>query len=306
MSDVAELVKDLSKKLDNLQDLPKKFENLRADVENIKRSAKKKKSKKHSRRSRKSRSRSRSIPTPHSQQLSARGHSSDSRSGVHGGSARSRSRTRGHSSRHGRSCSPIRTPSPARRGVSPARQARSGSTDRVLTSTHRNWEDIPEYPDYSEIVQFANDSDAEGRPTGKVAEVSKTTEALLRESCSRRLANNVRLKIRDNYSLPQVAATRTPQLDNYLKPEISQQAKTTDKDLAKIQTFVLDSLAPLSHLMELDAQGHEITHAKAIDTVKAAIELIGNANTTSADPKSSPNSINPSFPSLRRILTLKV
>ena len=305
MSDVAELVKDLSKKLDNLQDLPKKFENLRADVENIKRSAKKKKSKKHSRRSRKSRSRSRSIPTPHSQQLSTRGHSSDSRSGVHGGSARSRSRTRGHSSRHGRSRSPIRTPSPARRGVSPACQARSGSTDRVLTSTHRNWEDIPEYPDYSEIVQFADDSDAEERPTGKVAEVSKTTEALLRESCSRRLANNVRLKIRDNYSLPQVAATRTPQLDNYLKPEISQQAKTTDKDLAKIQTFVLDSLAPLSHLMELDAQGHEITHAKAIDTVKAAIELIDNANAKISHLRRS-KVINPSFPSLRRILTLKV
>ena len=127
----------------------------------------------------------------------------------------------------------------------------------------------------------------------KVAEVSKTTEALLRESCSRRLANKARLKIRDNYSLPQVAATRTPQLNNYLKPEISQQAKTTDKELAKIQTFVLNSLAPLLHLMELDAQGHEITHAEAIDTVKAAIELIGNANAKIShlrhNPKSFPN-----------------
>ena len=75
-----------------------------------------------------------------------------------------------------------------------------------------------------------------------------------------------------------MAATKTPQLDNYLKPEISQQAKTTDKELAKIQAFVLDSLAPLSHLMVLDAQGHEITHAEAIATVKATIELIGNAN----------------------------
>ena len=54
---------------------------------------------------------------------------------------------------------------PPRRGISPAHQARSGSTDQVLTSTHRNWEDIPEYPDYSEIVQFGDDSDAEGRLT---------------------------------------------------------------------------------------------------------------------------------------------
>ena len=172
------------------------------------------------------------------QQSNARGHLSDSRSGAHGGSAHSWSRKRGRSSHHRHSCSPIHTPSPAR----------SGATDWVLTLMHRNWEDIPEYPDYSKIVQFADDSDAEGRPKSKVAEVSKTTEALLRESCLRRLANNTRLKIRDNYYLPQVAATRTPQLDNYLKLEISQQAKTTDKELAKIQTFVLDSLATLSHL----------------------------------------------------------
>ena len=73
-------------------------------------------------------------------------------------------------------------------------------------------------------------------------------------------------------------ATRTPQLDSYLKPEISQQGKAADKELAKVQTFVLDSLAPLSHLMELDVQGHEISHNEALSAARAAIELIGNAN----------------------------
>ena len=108
--------------------------------------------------------------------------------------------------------------------------------------------------------------------------MSKKTEAFLTESCAKRLPNNSRLKIRDNYSLPQVATTRTPQLDSYLKSEISQQAKTGDKDLAKIQTFVLDPLAPLTHLIELDAQGHEISHSQAINAAKAAIQLIGNAS----------------------------
>ena len=75
-----------------------------------------------------------------------------------------------------------------------------------------------------------------------------------------------------------MAATRTPQLDSYLKSEIPQQVKTADRDLAKIQTFVLDSLAPLTHLIELDAQGHEVSHSQTINAVKAAIELIGNAN----------------------------
>ena len=247
------------------------------DIENIKRGAKRKKNKKHLKHFRKSRSQSRSITTSPDPPPNARGHSIDSRSGAHGGSARSWCRTRGQPPHHGRSRSPIRTPSPGRRSVSSAHQAWSGLTDRVLTSSHRNWEDIPEYPDYSEVLQFADDSDNEGRPTSKVAKVSETAEVLLKDSCTKWLANNTRFKIRDNY-LPQVAATRTPQLDNCLKPEISQQTNTADKELAKIQTFVLDSVAPLSHLMELDAQGHEITYTDAIDTIKAAIELIGNAN----------------------------
>ena len=75
-----------------------------------------------------------------------------------------------------------------------------------------------------------------------------------------------------------MATTRTPQLDSYLKSEISQQAKTGDKDLAKIQTFVLDPLAPLTHLIELDAQGHEISHSQAINAAKAAIQVIGNSS----------------------------
>ena len=54
--------------------------------------------------------------------------------------------------------------------------------------------------------------------------------------------------------------------------------KTADKDLAKIQTFVLDPLAPLTYLTELDAQGNEISHFQAINAAKAAIELNDNAN----------------------------
>ena len=41
---------------------------------------------------------------------------------------------------------------------------------------------------------------------------------------------------------------------------------------------MLDSLAPLTDLMELDSQGHKINHSEAISAAKAAIKLIGNAN----------------------------
>ena len=39
---------------------------------------------------------------------------------------------------------------------------------------------------------------------------------------------------------PKVAATRTPKVDDYIKQIVS---PATDKELAKIQTFVMDAVA---------------------------------------------------------------
>ena len=96
---------------------------------------------------------------------------------------------------------------------------------------HRDWEDIPEYPDYDEIITF-EDQGFEGRPTSKVVEVSKETELLVKGACTKRLSNNTRLQIRNTFPLPQVAASRTPQLDSFIKPKVPQSSKTADKELA--------------------------------------------------------------------------
>ena len=200
---------------------------------------------------------------PPSRPLTAGRDSSNSRNGEHEQWGRSRSRTRDRSPSRDRSRSPICVPSPARSGVSSVRQVQSGSTDRTRSKCGRQWEDILEFLDYSEVVHF-NDSDNEGQPPSKLVKVSEATKTFLKVSCTTHLPNSGHLQIRDAYSLPQVPATRTPQLDSYLKPEISQQGKAADKELAKVQTFVLDSLAPPSHLMELDTQGHEISHNEAL------------------------------------------
>ena len=76
--------------------------------------------------------------------------------------------------------------------------------------------------------------------------VSEETEAVIKTTCTIRLEYADRLKIRNTYPLPQVSASRTPQLDSYLKPEIPPASKATNKELALIQTHVLDALAPLS------------------------------------------------------------
>ena len=101
--------------------------------------------------------------------------------------------------------------------------------------------------DFNESIRFDSTDSEDQRgsqkdSSTKLVEVSKETKKLLTSMCTRRVKNAERLQTRSHYPLPKVPATRTPQLDSYLKSEISQGTKAGDKDLARIQTFVLDAL----------------------------------------------------------------
>ena len=63
-------------------------------------------------------------------------------------------------------------------------------------------------------------------------------------SCTWSTSNEVRRHTRSRYKLPRVEATRTPHLDHFIHPLAPQTAKVVDRELSRIQTFVLDSLAP--------------------------------------------------------------
>ena len=145
-------------------------------------------------------------------------------------------------------------------------------------SKNRNWEDIPDTANYSEHINFdGSDTEAQAGVL-KLVEVSKETESLLTEKCTSWLLNSECLKSRNNYTLPKVPATKTPTLDGYLKSELSQATMAADKELATIQTFALDALSPLTAIIEADTKGENITNTQGVNAVKAAIELIGNAN----------------------------
>ena len=75
-----------------------------------------------------------------------------------------------------------------------------------------------------------------------------------------------------------MTATKVPVLDAYMKPEVSQNIKTADKELGTIQSAVLDAMAPLTSIVEADARGDKVTHKQAVNAAKAAIELVGNAS----------------------------
>ena len=77
-----------------------------------------------------------------------------------------------------------------------------------------------------------------------------------------------------------MAAARTPQLDAYIKFEVLHQVMCADKDLTKIQTFVLDALAPLVSILDLNSRDHCPAYQDTIDTISTAVELLGNASAT--------------------------
>ena len=57
-----------------------------------------------------------------------------------------------------------------------------------------------------------------------------------------------------------------------MKSETSAAVKTADKELARIQTFVLDALAPLTTLLE------EKQTEPVVEAATAAVQLIGNTS----------------------------
>ena len=263
-----------------LEDLSKKFDLLRSNVDSLKERAGKRKkrkgkrSRRHHTRSR-SRSRSRSMrrSTPITRVRKSRRDSP------------SRSRSPPLSPRRGTRGHPEDWRSPPSGAATSSRSGdiRLNTTPRDNernSGPSRAWDEIPvdETPDYNELFAW-RDLDNEERPiSSNLAAVSESTESLVKEACTKRLPNGARLQTRNAFPLPQVVATRTPQLDSFIKLEVSQPVKTSDKEWARIQTFVLDALAPLTSLLETDSKGETITHDQALEAAVTAVQLLGNAS----------------------------
>ena len=66
--------------------------------------------------------------------------------------------------------------------------------------------------------------------------------------------------------------TKTPQLDPYLKMEASASVKAADKELSRIQTFVLDGMAPLTVVMEAFIKKESLSSEDTELAVTSALE----------------------------------
>ena len=277
-----------------LEDLSKKFDLLHSDVDSLKERARKRKKRKGKRSRRhhtRSRSRSRSRSTRQSTPITrVRKSRRDSPSRSRSPPLSPRRGTRGHPEDQ-------RSPSSGAATSSRSGDIRSNATPQDSernSGPSRAWDKIPvdETPDYNELFAWGDSDNEECPISSNLAAVSESTASLVKEACTKRLPNGARLQTRNAFPLPQVVATRTPQLDSFIKLEVSQPVKSSDKEWARIQTFVLDALAPLTSLLETDSKGEApltslletdskgetITHDQALDAAVTAVQLLGNAS----------------------------
>ena len=133
--------------------------------------------------------------------------------------------------------------------------------------------DPKELTEYRATITFTDEEDVvEG---SQLVEVSEKTHRLLANSCTRSVSNESRKRTQSCYKLPKVDTTRTPRLDHIMKTLAPQAAKSADKELARIQSFMLDSLAPVSAILEnVDRMMVEDVRRRHLH----AAQLIGNAN----------------------------
>ena len=188
-----------------LEDLSKKFDLLRSDVDSLKERAGKRKKRK-GKRSRRHHTRSRSRSTRRSTPVTGgRKSRRDSPS---------RSRSSPLSPRRGTCGHPEdrRSPPSGAATSSWSGDVRSKATPRDSERNSgpcRAWDEIPvdETPNYNELFAW-RDSDNEECPiSSNLAAVSESTESLVKEACTKRLPNSARLQTRNAFLLPQVVAT---------------------------------------------------------------------------------------------------
>ena len=165
------------------------------------------------------------------------------------------------------------------RSRSPIRRSSDSWADRMERNPR-------ESIDYNERVDFPveDDEDGEDQEADALAnvsddrflEVSDETAASLKVKFMQSVTNSVWAKIRAKYKPPQLAQGKTPRMDDFVRGEVSSQVKNLDRDLTRMQTFLLDPLAPLISIKE--TPDTELSLEDTKEAVDTAISLLGNAN----------------------------
>ena len=155
--------------------------------------------------------------------------------------------------------------------------ANGGTSTEVppLPSTSRalDWADRPlDQPlDTLPPIQWP---DKETKTSGKLVEVSEETTTFLRSCFGKPLTNAARHSLKKPIGIPKVDATKCPKLNRVVKGSVSKDTKEANSTLAKLQTLLLDAVAPLVHVLETTQSGNLTIDTSVKDLNKDLLMLV--------------------------------
>ena len=121
-------------------------------------------------------------------------------------------------------------------------------------------------------VQWPDDE--ESQTASNLVEVSPEMTSFLQSCFGKQLNNSPRQGLHKTVGVPKVDATKCPKVDHVVKGSVLKDADTT---LAKMQTLVLDAVAPLVYILE-SAKNGKLINDTSEKASKLALRLLANAS----------------------------
>ena len=137
-------------------------------------------------------------------------------------------------------------------------------------------QDEQELPNYDESVFWEPEPNAEDLDT-EVQNPSSTTTKIVEEAFSRPIPNERCRSLKRKLLTLDTPHTKCPELNPAIQSRLSKQAKEVNRALARLQTLVLDSAAPLISTLEAARKG-SLTTRDAVESAQRALKLLGNAS----------------------------
>ena len=156
-------------------------------------------------------------------------------------------------------------------------QRQNPSTVSFLgTSTPYKEQSSKSWPDDSSVMEEMEKETEELDSKGvKLFPVSDSTMGLLKSSFCSALPNPSRRQIRDKFGAPNCPHSACPGLDKVMKSRMSNETKSRDKQLARLQSLGLDAVGPLTRVLE-GAESGDISACEILEAVQSAVKLLGN------------------------------
>ena len=136
--------------------------------------------------------------------------------------------------------------------------------------------DADELPDYNEHVFWEPEGDSHDQESDTL-KLSSTTTKIVEDTFEHSIFNERRRSLKRKQPIPDTPFTKCPKLDPTIQSRLPKPAKDADRNLAGIQTLVLDAAAPLLSTLEAARSG-SLTPKGAAESAQLALKLLGNAS----------------------------